>query len=84
MKNTQVRRITAERLLQSKTTIPHYYLTIDLNADRLLELRSPAEREAGGLRRESCPSTTSSSKLRRWCGPFPCSYIRCQSDKMGP
>ena len=39
VKNTQVRRITAERLLQSKTTIPHYYLTVDLNADRLLELR---------------------------------------------
>ena len=40
VKNTQVRRITAERLLQSKTTIPHYYLTLDLNADKLLELRS--------------------------------------------
>lgn len=40
MKNTQVRRITAERLLQSKTTIPHYYLTVDLNADKLLELRT--------------------------------------------
>lgn len=39
VKNTQVRRITAERLLQSKTTIPHYYLTVDLNADKLLELR---------------------------------------------
>ena len=40
VKNTQVRRITAERLLQSKTTIPHYYLTVDLNADKLLELRT--------------------------------------------
>ena len=40
VKNTQVRRITAERLLQSKTTIPHYYLTLDLNADKLLELRA--------------------------------------------
>lgn len=40
VKNTQVRRITAERLLQSKTTIPHYYLTVDLNADKLLELRA--------------------------------------------
>ena len=40
VKNTQVRSITAERLLQSKTTIPHYYLTVDLNADKLLELRS--------------------------------------------
>ena len=40
VKNTQVRRITAERLLQSKTTIPHYYLTVDLNADKLIELRA--------------------------------------------
>lgn len=38
--NSQVRRITAQRLLSSKTTIPHYYLTVDLNADRLLKLRA--------------------------------------------
>ncbi|BDA46555.1 Dihydrolipoyllysine-residue acetyltransferase component of pyruvate dehydrogenase complex, mitochondrial [Coccomyxa sp. Obi] len=38
--NSQVRRITAQRLLESKTTIPHYYLTVDLNADRLLKLRA--------------------------------------------
>ncbi|CAL8471164.1 g10706 [Coccomyxa elongata] len=40
MPNSQVRRITAQRLLESKTTIPHYYLTVDLNADRLLKLRA--------------------------------------------
>ena len=28
--NSQIRKITAERLLQSKTTVPHYYLTVDL------------------------------------------------------
>eukprot|EP01091_Cochliopodium_minus_P009791 TRINITY_DN248_c0_g1_i2.p1 TRINITY_DN248_c0_g1~~TRINITY_DN248_c0_g1_i2.p1 ORF type:complete len:518 (-),score=175.60 TRINITY_DN248_c0_g1_i2:101-1654(-) len=34
-----IRRITAERLTQSKQTIPHYYLTIDCNVDKLLSLR---------------------------------------------
>ena len=38
--NSQIRRITAQRLLESKTTIPHYYLTIDVNADRLVKLRA--------------------------------------------
>jgi pyruvate dehydrogenase E2 component (dihydrolipoamide acetyltransferase) len=38
--NTQVRRITAQRLLESKRSIPHYYLTVDLNADKLLALRA--------------------------------------------
>lgn len=38
--NSQIRRITAQRLLESKTTIPHYYLTVDLNADRLIKLRA--------------------------------------------
>lgn len=38
--NSQIRRITAQRLLESKTTIPHYYLTVDLNADRLIKMRA--------------------------------------------
>ncbi len=38
--NSQIRKITAQRLLESKTTVPHYYLTIDINADKLLALRS--------------------------------------------
>ncbi|MCO5593992.1 hypothetical protein L7F22_048011 [Adiantum nelumboides] len=40
MPNTQIRRITAQRLLLSKQTIPHYYLTIDTQVDSLLALRS--------------------------------------------
>ena len=28
-KTSQIRRITAKRLLESKTTIPHYYLTVE-------------------------------------------------------
>lgn len=29
----------AQRLMQSKQTIPHYYLSIDINMDQVLELR---------------------------------------------
>jgi len=35
-----MRKIIASRLLESKQTIPHFYLTIDCNMDRLLEMRS--------------------------------------------
>ena len=47
--NSQIRKITAQRLLESKTTVPHYYLTIDLNADKLLALR-------GALNEKLAPS----------------------------
>lgn len=35
-----VRGVIAKRLLESKTTIPHYYLTVDCNVDKILELRA--------------------------------------------
>ncbi|KAG5535425.1 hypothetical protein RHGRI_023251 [Rhododendron griersonianum] len=38
--NSQIRKITASRLLLSKQTIPHYYLTVDTRVDKLMELRS--------------------------------------------
>ena len=34
-----IKRITAQRLLESKQTIPHYYLTIDCKVDKLVALR---------------------------------------------
>ncbi|XP_033726536.1 dihydrolipoyllysine-residue acetyltransferase component of pyruvate dehydrogenase complex, mitochondrial-like [Pecten maximus] len=34
-----MRQTIAKRLLQSKQTIPHYYLTVDLNVDNVLRLR---------------------------------------------
>ena len=37
--NSQIRRITAKRLLESKQTVPHYYLTIDCRVDKLVKLR---------------------------------------------
>lgn len=36
---TNVRRVIAERLLESKQTIPHFYLEIEANSSALLDLR---------------------------------------------
>ncbi|KAK9281868.1 hypothetical protein L1049_004775 [Liquidambar formosana] len=38
--HTQIRKVTASRLLLSKQTIPHYYLTVDTCVDKLMDLRS--------------------------------------------
>lgn len=35
-----MRRITAQRLLESKTSVPHYYVTVDVRMDKLLALRA--------------------------------------------
>lgn len=37
---SNVRGVIAKRLLLSKTSIPHYYLTVDINVDKLLALRA--------------------------------------------
>ncbi len=34
-----IKRITAKRLVESKTTVPHFYLTIDCKIDELLAVR---------------------------------------------
>ncbi len=39
---TGMRRVIAERLLTSKTTIPHFYLTIEVDAAPLMSLRAAA------------------------------------------
>ncbi|XP_063406744.1 dihydrolipoyllysine-residue acetyltransferase component of pyruvate dehydrogenase complex-like [Mytilus trossulus] len=36
---TNMRKVIAKRLVQSKQTIPHYYLTVDVNVDKVLRLR---------------------------------------------
>jgi len=38
-KLTNVRKVIARRLTESKQTVPHYYLTIDIRLDPLLDLR---------------------------------------------
>ena len=35
-----VRGVIAKRLLESKNQIPHYYLTVDCNVDKILSLRA--------------------------------------------
>lgn len=37
---SQIRKVTASRLVLSKQTIPHYYLTVDTCVDKLTELRN--------------------------------------------
>jgi len=36
---TSMRKVIANRLTQSKQTIPHYYLTADINMDKVVKLR---------------------------------------------
>ncbi|GAB4842584.1 hypothetical protein Ancab_012560 [Ancistrocladus abbreviatus] len=53
--HSQIRKVTASRLLMSKQTIPHYYLTVDTRVDKLMELRNQlnALQEASGGKRLS-------------------------------
>jgi pyruvate dehydrogenase E2 component (dihydrolipoamide acetyltransferase) len=37
---SNIRGVIAKRLLESKTTIPHYYLTVDINMDQVNKLRA--------------------------------------------
>lgn len=37
---SNVRGVIAKRLLESKNSIPHYYLTVDCNIDKIIELRA--------------------------------------------
>lgn len=37
---SNIRGVIAKRLLESKTTIPHYYLTVDVNMDKINQLRA--------------------------------------------
>ncbi|KAL4278090.1 hypothetical protein GQ457_03G040150 [Hibiscus cannabinus] len=53
--HSQIRKVTASRLLFSKQTIPHYYLTVDTCVDKLMALRSQLNslQEASGGKRIS-------------------------------
>lgn len=37
--NNNIRKIIARRLLESKQTVPHFYLSIECNVDKLLDVR---------------------------------------------
>jgi len=38
--HTNIRKVIAQRLLQSKQTIPHYYLSVDCNIDEIMKIRA--------------------------------------------
>ncbi|MEQ8411937.1 MAG: 2-oxo acid dehydrogenase subunit E2 [Erythrobacter sp.] len=51
-KLSNIRKVIARRLTESKQTVPHYYLTIDIRLDPLLDLRKQlnASLEADGIK----------------------------------
>lgn len=44
--NSNIRRVIAQRLVESKQTIPHFYLTLECNIDKLLEAREQMNENA--------------------------------------
>lgn len=46
--NNNIKKIVAKRLLESKQTVPHFYLTIECVLDKLLEARSQLNEGANG------------------------------------
>lgn len=43
---SKFRRVAAERLLQSKQTVPHYYLSVDCEVDTMIAMRSSINSKA--------------------------------------
>jgi pyruvate dehydrogenase E2 component (dihydrolipoamide acetyltransferase) len=48
LKNNNIKKVTAKRLLESKTTIPHFYLSVDCMLDDLLAARKDINEKADG------------------------------------
>ncbi|MDP7222702.1 MAG: pyruvate dehydrogenase complex dihydrolipoamide acetyltransferase [Alphaproteobacteria bacterium] len=46
--NNNMRKVVAKRLLESKQTVPHFYLTVELQIDKLLKTRSEINKKADG------------------------------------
>lgn len=49
---SNMRQVIARRLLESKTTVPHFYLTVHANADKMLAMRKKINQkmEKSGVR----------------------------------
>uniref|UniRef100_A0A8C9YD28 Acetyltransferase component of pyruvate dehydrogenase complex n=1 Tax=Sander lucioperca TaxID=283035 RepID=A0A8C9YD28_SANLU len=47
---SNIRKVIAQRLMQSKQTIPHYYLSVDVNMDQVLELRKELNVKAQNIK----------------------------------
>jgi len=48
IENSMMRKAIARRLIESKQTVPHFYLTIDVAMDRLMDLRAQLNEAAEG------------------------------------
>jgi len=48
VKNNNIRKVIARRLLESKQSVPHFYLSCDLQIDKLLEVRATLNSAAEG------------------------------------
>ncbi|MDX8407920.1 MAG: pyruvate dehydrogenase complex dihydrolipoamide acetyltransferase [Mariprofundaceae bacterium] len=48
VENTMMRKAIARRLVESKQQVPHFYLTIDVAMDRLMDLRAQLNEAADG------------------------------------
>ncbi|MBL6621116.1 MAG: pyruvate dehydrogenase complex dihydrolipoamide acetyltransferase [Rickettsiales bacterium] len=46
IENNNIRQVIAERLLEAKQTIPHFYLSLDCNISELLQIRSQINNNA--------------------------------------
>jgi len=45
---SNIRGVIAKRLMQSKQTIPHYYLSVDINVDKIVALRKQFNNQLKG------------------------------------
>jgi pyruvate dehydrogenase E2 component (dihydrolipoamide acetyltransferase) len=46
--NTQIRKVIAARLTESKQTVPHYYLSVECRVDKLLKVRQELNAKGDG------------------------------------
>ncbi|MDQ6971747.1 MAG: dihydrolipoamide acetyltransferase family protein, partial [Mariprofundaceae bacterium] len=53
IENTMMRKAIARRLVESKQQVPHFYLTVDVAMDRLMDLRAQLNEAADGAFRLS-------------------------------
>ncbi len=44
----RLRQITAKRTLESKTQVPHFYVTVEVDVERIIQLREMFEEEGSG------------------------------------
>ena len=46
--NSNIRKVIASRLSQSKQEIPHYYLTMEIRMDNVMKVRQELNEQANG------------------------------------